>query len=130
MHHPYKSITLFVKPIIWLCIIFALCLMPVEDLPGKSLGRIPHFDKLVHFGMYFILAVLIFRPLKSLKLRVWPVTLLISLLIGGMIEILQFAITNYRSASWGDFSSDFAGAVVGLLVYGLLVSGKRWERFL
>jgi VanZ family protein len=130
MRHFFKLITLFVKPLVWLVFIAVLCFMPAEDIPKTPLILIPHFDKLVHFGMYFILAVLLIRPLRFFRMPVWPVTLLISVFIGGMIEILQFAITDTRSASWGDFFADTAGAIVGLLVYEWLVNGKRWERFI
>lgn len=73
--------------------------------------------------MYFILAVLLVRPLKTLKLPVWFLTLLISVIVGGVIEILQYVITTYRSANWGDFGADVAGAVGGLVVYGWIVPG-------
>ena len=121
---------LFWKPLTWLVIITVLCLLPPQDLPGKSLWRIPHFDKMVHFGMYFILAGLMARPVKTVRVPVWTVTLLTSVFVGGMIEILQFAVTSQRSASWGDFLADMAGAVVGLLLYGWLVAERRWERFI
>jgi VanZ family protein len=129
MQHFFKLITLFVKPLIWLAIIAVLCFMPAEDIPQTPLFRIPHFDKIVHFGMYFILAVLLSRPVKTVRLPVWLSTLLISVFIGGLIEILQYAITNSRSANWGDFFADFVGAIIGLLVYGWIVKGKQWERF-
>jgi VanZ family protein len=104
--------------------------MPPEQLPSTKLWRIPCFDKMVHFGMYFILAVLLVRPLKTTKLPVWITTVVTSLFVGGVIEILQYAITNYRSASWGDFGSDIAGALIGLLVYAWMVKGRKWEHMI
>jgi VanZ family protein len=130
MHHLIKTLTLFIKPALWLCIIVTLCLMPPQDIPGKSLMRVPHFDKMVHAGMYFVLALLIIRPFKTFRIPVWTGTLAFSLFIGGIIEILQWAVTSERSASWGDFSADMAGALAGLLIYGWLVAGRKWERYL
>jgi hypothetical protein len=52
------------------------------------------------------------------------------LFIGGLIEVLQWAVTSQRSASWGDFSADFAGAIAGLIAYGLFVSDKPWETYI
>jgi VanZ family protein len=127
--HIFRNISLFVKPIVWLAIIAVLCFMPAEDIPQTPLFRIPHFDKLVHFGMYFILVVLLSRPVKTVRLPVCLTTLLISVFIGGLIEVLQVAITSTRSANWGDFFADFAGAIIGLLVYGMLVEGKHWEKY-
>jgi VanZ family protein len=130
MRHFFNHVTLFVKPLVWLIIIAILCFMPAEDIPQTPLFSIPYFDKVVHFGMYFILAVLLIRPLKTIQNEVLLFTLLITVFVGGMIEILQFAITNTRSANWGDFFADIAGAGIGYVVYGWLVAGKQWERFI
>ena len=129
MDNLYSKLALFIKPFIWLIFIAVLSLMPAEDLPKVPMWNLPQFDKLVHFTMYFILAVLLAKPLIKLELLVWSIVLFISVLIGGLIEILQFAITNYRSASWFDFLADITGAIIGLLAYGKLVSGKWWERY-
>ena len=125
----YTKLALFIKPFIWLLFIAVFSLMPPEDLPNVPLSDLPQFDKMIHFAMYFMLAVLLVKPLKRLQLPVWLIVLLISIFIGGLIEILQFAITNYRSASWFDFLADITGAIAGVLVYGMMVSGKWWERY-
>lgn len=129
MYNLYSKLALFMKPFIWLLFIAVLSLMPAEDLPKMPLRDLPQYDKMVHFTMYFILAVLLVKPLIILQYPVWLVVLFISVLIGGLIEILQFAITNYRSASWFDFVADITGAITGLLAFGKLVAGKSWERY-
>jgi VanZ family protein len=128
MQHFFKTLILFSKTAIWLAIVMVLCLMPAKDLPETSLAKIPNFDKLVHFGMYFIFAVLLFRPYKTIKIPVLTCTLLTSLIAGGMIEVLQYAVTDCRSADWRDFAADFAGAVAGLVFYNLLIKDRPWER--
>lgn len=125
----YTKLALFIKPFIWLLFIAVLSLMPAEDLPKVPLRDLPQFDKMIHFAMYFMLAVLLVKPLQRLHLPVWLIVLLTSIIIGGLIEILQFAITNYRSASWFDFLADITGAIAGVLAYGMMVSGKWWERY-
>ena len=45
--------TLILANIIWILIIFILCAMPSEDIPDPHLD-IPHLDKVIHFGMFFI----------------------------------------------------------------------------
>jgi VanZ family protein len=129
MYNHFNRQTLFIKPLIWLAFIGVLCLIPLEDLPNISIVNHIYFDKVVHFGMYFILAVLLAKPVNKLHLPLWPVILLTTVLIGGMIELLQFAITNYRSASWFDFFADLAGATAGLLSFNMMVVGKWWERY-
>jgi len=129
MYNFFNRLTLFIKPVIWLAFIGVLCLMPLEDLPQISIVDHIYFDKGVHFMMYFILAVLLAKPVRKLRLPVWPVILLTTVLIGGLIEILQFAVTNYRSASWFDFFADMAGAAAGLLAFNMLVADKWLERY-
>lgn len=126
----FKTSLLFWKPVLWLAIITVMCLMPPQNLPGKSLWRIPHFDKMVHFGMYFILAVLMVRPLRMVQLRIWMTTIITSVVVGGLIEILQFAVTSMRSANWGDFGADVAGAIIGLVSYRFLIKGQVYERYI
>ena len=48
------SVRIFVwANVIWFLIIFVLCALPGEDIPDPRLN-IPHLDKVVHFGMFFI----------------------------------------------------------------------------
>lgn len=112
---------LFWKPILWLVVITTLCLMPPQDLPVQEFYTIPHFDKVVHFGMYFVLAILLVFPFQSVRLPVGWSLLLATLLIGGAIEILQFLVTSERSASWGDLAADMAGAMAGWPAFFLLL---------
>ena len=39
--------------ILWALVVFTLCAMPGDSVPDTGI-RIPHFDKVVHFGMFFI----------------------------------------------------------------------------
>lgn len=120
---------LFWKPILWLVVITTLCLMPPQDLPVQEFYAIPHFDKVVHFGMYFVLALLLIHPLQRRALKVALGVFLISFLVGGAIEILQFAMAIQRSASWGDFIADMAGAAAGWLLYSPLIRTLPFTKF-
>lgn len=106
---------IFIKPLLWLVFIMVLCLMPPQDLPQMPGFQLPFFDKIVHSGMYFIFSLLMVRPLRIMHWPVWPVTLAASLIVGGLIEILQYTLTSFRSASWGDFAADTVGAAAGIL---------------
>ena len=78
--------------ILWVVIIFILCAMPSDDIPDPH-WNIPHLDKVVHFGMYFVLSILLIFPLEEyscLKLsRIYLIAILVALIYGGGIEILQ-----------------------------------------
>ena len=124
-----RILLLFWKPVVWLGVINTLCLMPPQDLPVKEFYAIPHFDKVVHFGMYFVLALLLIHPLQRRALKVALGVFLISFLVGGAIEILQFAMAMQRTASWGDFLADMAGATAGWLLYFPLIRYIPFTKF-
>ena len=124
MRQPMKHTGYFIIPLAWIAVIFIVCLTPSDDLPMTSLANIPHFDKIVHFGLYFILAVLLYRPLRTTKAPAGLSVLLVSLFIGGTIELLQYHVIPDRSASLMDVAFDIAGAATGLLVYQLTARGK------
>jgi hypothetical protein len=48
---------LFVISLVWSVLILILCAIPGNSLPKSPLFNIPHFDKFVHAGLYFPLAI-------------------------------------------------------------------------
>jgi VanZ family protein len=118
----------FYKPAIWVVIITILCLMPADEMPRITAFTIPHFDKLVHAGMYFILVIFLVKPLQSVKIPVVFPSLIFSIIVGSSIEVLQFYITSTRSADFYDIFADFAGAIIGLIFYMYSIKGNKWER--
>ena len=107
----------FIPSVVWVAVITVLCLMPGDDLPKTGFFNIPYFDKIAHTGMYFILALLLFNPLKSVGLSVLPASMAFSLLLGGGLELLQHFCTLNRSGSWFDLLADLIGAFLGILVF-------------
>jgi len=118
---------LLLRNIIWAIVIFILCAMPSESIPDPHLN-IPHVDKVVHFGMFFILALLVCNELEyqtRLSLRkIYITAVCIAFVYGGIIELLQQYCFN-RSGDVADLLADVVGAIAGCLVYPLL---KRWYR--
>lgn len=121
-----KKQVLLIRNIIWALVIFVLCAMPAEDIPNPHLN-IPHLDKVVHFGMFFIFAILLCNELEyqtKLTLRkIYLITVCISLIYGGVIELLQKCFFN-RSGDMLDLLADVFGAIAGCLLYPVL---KRWK---
>ena len=68
------------------------------------------FDKVLHLGLFFVLALLGYLNVPSIM----AVTAFAVLVAGGT-EILQ-GFTAYRSREWWDFVADLAGVFVGLVV--------------
>ena len=120
-----KQLLLF-RNIIWALVIFVLCAMPSEDIPNPN-WDIPHLDKVVHFGMFFIMAVLLCSELgyqtNLTQRKIYLITVTISLIYGGVIEILQQYFFN-RSGDILDLLADVLGAIVGCLLYPVLM---RWK---
>lgn len=116
----------FWRPILWLLIILVLSLIPGNQLPGMPF--IPHFDKLVHAAMYFILVVLLINPLKHLKVRrFYLVALFVSFIIGSVVELAQTYIAVNRSGCFCDELANLAGAFLGIIFYHYFIKGFFWE---
>jgi VanZ family protein len=100
---------------VWVLIIAVLCIIPQEDLPKA--GGIPHFDKLVHFVLYFILAVLSLFVFHASKPSA-KIFLLLSIFIFSLfIEVMQGILPFGRSFSGTDLLANLSGILAGLLLF-------------
>lgn len=108
--------------IIWALIIFIFCAMPQKDIPDPHLN-IPHLDKVVHFGMFFIMSLLLSFLLESqtdLRLKtIYTMAVSAAFLYGGLIEILQYHFFNRSGDVW-DLLADIAGGIAGCLAHLLV----------
>lgn len=117
-----KLIVSFWKTIICVVIIFSLSLMSGQEIPNIP---IPYIDKLVHFVMYFSLALALihdFLHYSKIHLKHWEIVLLsiISVIaMGGFLEILQRIPSIQRSSDFFDFLANATGAVIAAIVYKL-----------
>jgi VanZ family protein len=87
-----------------------------------ELTRIENIDKIVHFGMYFIMmSVIIIEHRKSIRN---PVNLFLMALIplsyGVLMEILQLTLTSTRSGDFYDALFDAAGILTSVLLWFLI----------
>lgn len=121
------KIKYFWKPILWLALICYGLFTPASSLPVKSFFRIPHFDKMVHFVLFFALCILLFRPFKKLETKYYLWAPLTSIAFGASLEWAQRVLTVSRSSNIYDFFANATGILFALLFYYLFVSGKKWE---
>ncbi len=117
------SVRIFVwANVIWFLIIFVLCALPGEDIPDPRLN-IPHLDKVVHFGMFFIFSLLLICPLErrtSLGLgMIYGIAIGVAAVYGGLLEVLQHFFFE-RSGDILDFVADVLGGAAGCLCYPLV----------
>lgn len=118
MPKPDKKHLLFLTGlnIFWIAIIFALCAMPSEDIPDPGID-IPHLDKVVHFGMFFIMSLLIcYRYERPALNKIYGIAIGFSLIYGGSIEILQHYFFNRGGDVW-DLLADVIGGTTGCLLF-------------
>ncbi|MFA9371692.1 MAG: VanZ family protein [Labilibaculum antarcticum] len=119
---------LFWRNILWAVVIFILCSIPGNDLPKTSLIAIPYFDKIVHFGMFFVMGIFLFAELSTqTKLKRITITGIIILLIaiyGGLIEFLQQNYFINRSGDYWDLTADILGGVFATIMYSWLKKQK------
>ena len=123
------KVRLFIKPLIWLLIICYGLFIPASNLPKKSFMAIPHFDKLVHFGLFFVFCLLLFRPIKKLGKNHLFIAPFISIVLAAILESAQHIITSSRSSNLYDFFANTSGILVSVLFFHFWVSDKRWEKF-
>lgn len=121
----------FVPAIFWSIFIFVACAMPGKDIPHISFLEILQFDKWVHAGIFFVLALLLVRGMKFTYVRAAHITtLLFALAIcipyGGLLEIMQGTLFQDRSADLLDFIANSFGAIAGVLVYRKLAARLKF----
>lgn len=121
------KLKLFIKPIIWLVIICYGLFIPASELPTKAFINIPHFDKIVHFGLFFVFCLLLFRPFRRLKVNPYIFAPAVSIVLSALLEIIQHVISSTRSSNLYDFLANTAGIVVSAFFFHFFVSGKKWE---
>jgi hypothetical protein len=118
-----KMVIFYWLPIVgYIAVIFSLSSMSHLTLPFKFPFR--HFDKLLHFGEYALLAILFARALGSLnQVRSWWVIILLTVLfcaiLGGIDELYQSTVPN-RVSDVFDALADSMGGLFGGAIYLVL----------
>lgn len=82
-----------------------------------------HLDKLQHSFAYFVLSIcwLFARQKKQRKY----VVVLCCILFGIVIEILQYAITNYRTGDYLDVLANSFGVLLGTFIFSQVSKKNR-----
>ena len=112
--------------ITWSLIILILCGIPGRDIPHISFLEMLSFDKWVHAGIFFVLALLAVRGFRlqqksaALKKHASRIALALCISYGGLLEIMQGTLFEERSADVYDFIANSVGAVSGVLLYNAL----------
>jgi VanZ family protein len=122
-----KTILYFWKPILWLILTCYALFIPATKLPVEPFLRIPHFDKIVHFGLFFTLCLFLVRPFKKLTRNGYFMAALTSIGLSGMLEFIQHLLSSTRQSDIFDFLANTTGVLSALLFFKLFVEKRKWE---
>ncbi|MDT8414740.1 MAG: VanZ family protein [Flavobacteriaceae bacterium] len=108
----------------WLVFLTVLSLVPVK-IPDQKLPS--NSDKWVHVFFYFVLTILVyFNLIQRLKKKPQHILIIfaigLSVVYGIIIEVLQVALTNYRSADFLDILANISGSLLASVA--ILLSTK------
>ena len=107
---------------------FYVLFIPASEIPDQPFLKIPHFDKIVHFLLFFILCILMFRPVKTLTLNYYFWAPLATLVFAAVLEFLQQKITKSRHSDIYDFVANTSGLLTATIVYRYFISRKKLEK--
>jgi VanZ family protein len=99
------------QAIVLTLLILFLSLMPSNQAPQV---KIKHLDKVIHFIMYFVLAVSYYVALKDIKSAL-TLTFVLAFFLGFLTEILQYTCTNTRSFDIFDIFANTFGSFFAIL---------------
>lgn len=119
-----KTYTRWIPPVLWGILLAILSLMPGQQGTMFLFG-IPHIDKIGHFGMYAIWALLVFLAWRgqssfSLNKTLW-LTFIFGLIAGILLELGQLVMSAGRVFEVYDIIANtlgtLAGAFAGKMLY-------------
>lgn len=118
------------KLTIWFLLMCYLLFIPASQLPSEPFLKIPHFDKIVHFSLFFILCLLFFRPVKKLTPNYYFWAPFVSIFLAVILESVQHKISASRQSDIFDLWANLAGLSTATIVFKLLISGKKPEKYI
>lgn len=119
-----------ILPLILSLLIFIVtCLITTNSIPSLPEGL--QWDKIAHFGMFFLLSAVIMYDYyrmhnKSPSRTRWIFWgLIVPVFYGGLIELLQKYFFYPRNAEWGDWIADIVGALTATLLSIVILKKKH-----
>lgn len=104
--------------ILWALLIFLLCLIPGNELPGV---QIPMADKWVHFILFGIFSFLWMCAAPSKRFAKLFIAFAAGCLLGWAVEELQGLLVSLgRSKSIQDIYADAIGSAIGVIIFAVL----------
>jgi VanZ family protein len=106
----FRKFLTYLPALCWSALIFTGCLLPGSALPKEDFLDKIHFDKIVHFVMYFILFLLLTNALKKDFKSFIAIAATLCISQGIAIECLQGSgWISHRSFEFADIAANIAG---------------------
>lgn len=106
--------------LVWACAILVMTSWPGN--PKTLEPALPELDKLAHFSVYCVLAVLTWRALTAPRTRSALISAFAAIAVFGALDELHQLYVPFRDASVFDWSADLLGALIGLRIAASLLS--------
>ena len=99
---------------------------PVAPAAPDAVRVLPHFDKIVHFFVFGLLATLIFRSMTGRCRLLAAAVIAVGLTsLFGLADEFHQSTNPVRFFSWWDWAADTAGALVAVVAYRSWTAYRR-----
>ncbi len=121
------QLSYFTPAFVWGIFILYFSLMPGNEVPRFMIKL---DDKIMHGGIYFISAALIYLGFirfnfnNPISRALIGLIVLLCVLYGGAIEIVQHYFVPRRVGDWYDFLANTTGSVVRVLLFAVFHRAK------
>jgi len=108
---------------LWFFIILLVVSIPGSNIPKSEIFKIPHFDKLVHFSLFFVFTLLLNYGFhkqnnnSALKRYNYTIAFVSGVIYSVITEVIQHYYIAGRSGEYLDFVANIAGIVSGVLFF-------------
>jgi VanZ family protein len=108
---------------LWFFIILLVVSIPGSNIPESEIFKIPHFDKLVHFSLFFVFTILLNYGFQkqnnnsALKRYNYTIAVVSGVIYSVITEVIQYYFIAGRSGEYLDFVANITGIVSGVLFF-------------
>ena len=126
----------FIKkyPISLIIIAIIACLSLFNPPDATRVIKIPHLDKIVHAGLYFIMSGTLwleflrnYRGRQKPIYRAWVGAFLAPVLFSGVLELLQEYCSTSRGGDWIDLAANIIGALIASLLSYYIIAPRYFK---
>ena len=112
--------------ILWTLLIFLLCLIPGNELPGV---KIPMADKWAHFILFGVFSFLWMCAGPSVRFIKLLIAFAVGCLLGWLVEELQGLLASLgRNKSMQDIYADALGSLLGVIAFRIAAAVQAKKR--